>query len=802
MAISDDELVAICTHEIEGASGYTAGELARDRADAMDYYLGEPYGDEVEGRSQVMTRETYETIESILPSLCRIFCDVDNMVEFDAVGSDDEDQAAQETDRVNDAYWKDNEGFYNTYTFCKDALLSKTGNLKVWWDETEQDEREEYNGLNEIEFGELVEDESVEREIIKYEETDEGINVVFHTTRGGKLCIEPVTPEEFGVRRDSRTPYARDLQFCYHRARKTFSELVASGYDRDKIRSIPDGDDVETEERLARRHLDDESDILQYGSHESTRTYWVTECYIHVDRDEDGISELLKVTLAAGANTSTGSAVLLDVEEVDAIPFFTAPANILTHKFYGLSIADAVMDIQHIKSTILRQILDNNYITNNTENAINERVNVDDMLTSRPGGVKRVDGTGPVGDSIMPLLKQPLSPNTFGLLEYLDEIRKDRTGSGDQVPALDAKSLANVNTGVAAIAYDAARSRVELIARILAEVGFKPLFRYIHEILQKNQSKTEVVKLRGKWTEVTPSEWRQRNNMTVKVGLGIASRERELIALDAIAERQAQIVQGGGFGILLMPEHIYNQVHDHTRALGMDPGRYYQDPSELPPQQPEGPSIQDEATMMVARAQFMSAQSQLQKNQVEAAKAQAQVRIAQMEQAEKLRQQEVDRETAALKAQIEELKSQRDTADKNADRRIEAEIRLRDQSIQVLEANMKSASENDKQQIDLLKAFLQSGTQLTVEQMKLMDGGVSGLSEAVRQEATDNVMAIVDQLKAEHAQELAAMRAEMMEAKELADAPKEILRDANGLISSIGGKRVNRDASGMALSVG
>ena len=130
MRLSDSELVSICENEIENASGYTSGELANERAEAMDYYLGEPYGNEEEGRSQIVSRETLDTIESLMPQLMRIFADADNLIEFDAVGPEDEDAAQQESDRVNHAFWKDNRGFYNLYTFCKDALLSKTG--KAW----------------------------------------------------------------------------------------------------------------------------------------------------------------------------------------------------------------------------------------------------------------------------------------------------------------------------------------------------------------------------------------------------------------------------------------------------------------------------------------------------------------------------------------------------------------------------------------------------------------------------------------------------------------------------------------------
>jgi len=160
--------------EVTSTIGRWGSEISNERAVALDYYLGEEYGDEVEGRSQVITREVMETVEWILPSLVRIFADADNLVVFDPVGPEDEQQAQQETDVVNYVYWKQNKGFYNTYTFLKDALLSKNGILKVWWDDEEIEEREEYTGLDELGIMQLMADPTVTREPLEVEMAEDG----------------------------------------------------------------------------------------------------------------------------------------------------------------------------------------------------------------------------------------------------------------------------------------------------------------------------------------------------------------------------------------------------------------------------------------------------------------------------------------------------------------------------------------------------------------------------------------------------------------------------------------------------
>ena len=152
-AITDEQIASICRGEVDSASGKASGELAHERAEALDYYNGEPYGDEVEGRSQVVTREVMETIEWIMPSLARIFTDVDNMVRFEPVNGDDVEQAKIETEVVNHVYWKQNKGFYNTYAFLKDALLSKTGILKIYWDDSVKETKERYENLDDVQLG-------------------------------------------------------------------------------------------------------------------------------------------------------------------------------------------------------------------------------------------------------------------------------------------------------------------------------------------------------------------------------------------------------------------------------------------------------------------------------------------------------------------------------------------------------------------------------------------------------------------------------------------------------------------------
>ena len=770
--LTDSELAKICQQEISTSTG---SDLEDERSTALDYYLAEPYGDEVEGRSQVRTTEVRDTIQSILPSLMRIFRDADNLFEFEPVGPEDVEQAEQESDRVSYAYFKQNDSFLNTASFVTDALLSKTGILKAWWDDNETQERAEYKNLNENDLAQLFNDETVEREVIEFEQHEGGYDITFtETRRNGRVRIESVCPEDFGVNMDSRSPNAQNSDFAWHRVRKTKDQLLADGFKEADIEKIPRESDELDQEHLSRRNLSDEQDTQRS---DEMRGYWITECYARLDVRENGENGMWKIVLASGSDQSTGA--VLDKEEVDTgHPFFTCTPVLLTHKFHGLSIADLVMDLQRIKSTILRNILDNQYLANNRRSAISNRVSLDDMLVSRPGGVVRVDSeVGDIAGDIVPIQSTPLAGETFGLMDTIDSMIKDRTGAGDDVPGLDAKSLANVNSSVAAIAYDQSRLKLEMLAELIAETGFRPLFKRIHELLQKKQDRAEVMKLRGKWVEVNPAEWRTRENMTINIGMGVSSRERRLVALDTITERQNAMMQAGAMGTLITPEHLYNAAIDHADAMGIEGERYYMDPKTAQPQQPQGPSPQDQAMMLTAQAQMGAAQAQQQRNEVEMAKAQSaeRIRVAELQQAE--REIQAKGELARLTTDLSMLKSERDNANIQGKAMLDSEIKAREQELKTVDMRMKAEQEAAKREVEMYRALLASSTTLTKEQMSIANsadpmGTAGSMQETFTAMLQQAMTGVVDTFSAEFGE----IKARLSDADERARAPRLVKR--------------------------
>jgi hypothetical protein len=157
----------------DSLAAMSAINLSEERADAMDYYMGRMEKDMPTdpGRSRAVSTDVADTIEGMLPELVDIFAGSDEVVCFDPVGPDDEAAAQQETDYINHVFMQQNPGFMVLYSFIKDALLSKVGIVKVWWEEREEEQRETYYDLTEDQFAmvaQAVEDSDGELEIVEH----------------------------------------------------------------------------------------------------------------------------------------------------------------------------------------------------------------------------------------------------------------------------------------------------------------------------------------------------------------------------------------------------------------------------------------------------------------------------------------------------------------------------------------------------------------------------------------------------------------------------------------------------------
>jgi len=662
--MDQEKLKGILDSEIDNSLGYIQTDTTDERSKALEYYNREPYGNEVEGRSQIVTGEVAEVVDGALPQLLRVFTQSDEIVRFEPKSFDDEQKALQATEYVNWVMNRDNDGVSIMHNWFKDALLQKNGIVKVYWDEVVNITKEKYQNLNEEELTMILSDESIE--VSKQEQIEQepfvdpmtgqvfpnfSYNVtVKKTNKTGKVVIENVPPEEFLISKKART--IADAPFVAHRRLITRSELIGMGFDRKTVNSLPTWSDLTyTQERNA-RFSNGENPDTNNTLDPSMEEIEVYECYLKVDMDGDGIAELRKVVYAGKE--------VLDDTEIDFVPFCSICPIPMPHKFFGHSFADRAMDLQLIKSTVTRQILDNMYMVNSPRTiAIEGQVNLDDLLTVTANGVVRAKNP----NAVTPMTVPATAAQSFPLLEYLDVVQSKRTGVNDAQQGLNPDILQNTTATAVAAMQSAAAGKIELVARIFAETGVKDLFQKILQLLCKYQDKARVIRLRGKYISIDPREWTNQFDISINVGLGTGNKQEQMAMIAMVLGKQEEILKTSGMNNPLVSASQYrNTLGKFVESAG------FKDSSEF------FKEVTAEQDQQLVQEEMQAAQAQGQNPQVQAYIAQVQAQI----QADQMKAQadiQLAREKAAAQMQLEREKFELTMALKQQEFEYEAQLK-------------------------------------------------------------------------------------------------------------------------------
>jgi hypothetical protein len=664
-------LKSLLEAEIDGAIGYLQTETTEQRTRSLEYYLRYPYGNEVEGRSQIVTGEVAEVIDGAIPQLIRIFTASDDIIRYEPVGPGDEQGANQATDYSNWVFYKDNPGFAILHDWFKDALLEKVGVVKAYWDNRIDVIKETYQNLTDDELTMLLADgtrEIIEQETVVTPITNmdgspaiglDGMPLVqaSHTVKVkkknqiGRVAIQNIPPEEFLISKKATT--IQDSPFVAHRRLIPRSDLVAMGFPEDVVRDLPAYDDLSFSPERVARYSEGEQPSQDESLDPAMQDVEVYECYIRADRDGDGLAELLQVWYAGSE--------ILEETETDYSPFHSLCPIPVPHKFYGLSLADKVMDLQLQKSTITRQMLDNLYLTNNYRvGAVDGQVNLDDLISPTPGGVIRMKNP----NAVVPMAVQPVANQAFPMLEYLDAVQAKRTGVSDATQGLDPNILQNVTATAVAAFQNASAGKMELIARNFAETGVKSLFKGILQLLCKYQDKPRIIRMRGEYIQMDPREWSNQYDVSISVGLGTGNKQEQMAMLAMILDKQERILQQFGPANPLVTVGQYRETLGRMiEAAGFKDSATFFKPvtpeidqalSNPPPQQQQpDPAIQ--AMMMQAQAQLeIDRQKALADIQARREKAAAEIQLAREKAAAELelKRQEFEAEVQLKAAKI------------------------------------------------------------------------------------------------------------------------------------------------------
>ena len=728
--MDESTLKAITDAELRQSIAYCGGRLAEQRKKAMAYYYAQPEGDlsppEIDGRSSVVVPVVRNKIEEMLPQLMLKFTGGDSVVDFEATKPGDEEKAQMCTDYLNYLFFKKNPGHTITLNWFKDAMKQKRGIVKVWWDNRSEETREEYEGLSDVELTQLLDDEELEPiEHNSYPDEDDaeakqkameqlsqqlqqaqqaaqqgnpqaqqavqGMTqqlqqmqaappqmlhdvTLKRTKTGGKITVENVPPEEFLISRDAKD--IATARMVGHRLRRTRSDLKSMGYKNvDKITS-DDQMGAFNAERIERMRFDDEYAAIDQvdGLDKSQEALWITECYMRVDWDGDGISELRKIVRAGDQ--------ILENEVVDVVPFASICPVPIPHKFFGLSIADLAMEGQKTETNILRARLDNMYLeVNGRYFAVEGQVNLDDLMTSRPGGLVRVKSPGAVGR-----LDQGRGDAgaTMGMLEYMQTFIEDSTGWSRASQGTSATGL-NQTATAANIVTNKSDMRLDLVARNFAE-GFTDLFKLMLKLVCQHQNKNTEVRMRGNWVDIDPREWRNLFDVSINVGLGVGNKDQQVQHVMALLAQQEKAF---GLGVC-NPTNVYEASSELAKLLGFKRGeRFFVDPSTQPPKPPQ-PNPDIEKAHVQAQAQQQIEAAKLQSSQ-QIAQAEAQFR-AQVEQVKAQAQAEVDRNRQSAEAQQHQLKLEQEAHLAQFKMQLDDQRHQRDVDFQRWKAELDSAT--------------------------------------------------------------------------------------------------------------
>ena len=542
-----DELSSVISSEIQQAQNYFESEFASERMKAIDYYLGEPLGNERDGFSSVVSHDFADVVETLMPSLMRIFTSSDKYVRYAPRTAEDTERADQLTDYVNFIINQDNDGYRILHTFIKDSLLFKLGVVKFGWDESYVVQEEEYDNLLEEEIVALLANPDID--VVSQTENketlinDDGVETqvtrsynmqVRIRKKSGRVKIENVPPEEFIFNKNAKS--LEDCHFICHRTQMTVSDLVSMGYDEELVKSYS-GDVYGGQEReeKQRRFEDIEGGTYRDPDDESQKDVIVNQITMKVDFDGDGVAELRQI-LAIGDNAEE----ILENEICDYIPFACVAPILMPHRLVGRSIFDATEDLQTIKTTLMRQYLDSTYHSVLPRLIVQEgQTNLDDVLDGTAGGIIRVRNAG----AVQPLQAQGVGREIQPLMQYLDEVKADRTGVSRQTQGLDPSVLQSTTASAVQATVKGSQQKVESYARTIAETGIKDLFKGILHIITNYQQQPRVVRLRNKFVPIDPQEGTSGFDVVVNVGLGTANEEQKVAFLQSIASKQEVIMQ-------------------------------------------------------------------------------------------------------------------------------------------------------------------------------------------------------------------------------------------------------------------
>ncbi len=772
-AMNDEELCRLVAALVKDCEHYREDQ-SPTRTRAMEYYdgtmLDTPSDD---GRSKVVSRDVRGELKKVLPSIVRVILGGDKVVEYQPVKQEDDQSAQQATDYVNYLAFPESEGPDAVHDAIYDCLLLRNGILKWWQDERIDVKVSTHSGLDDNSFSQLVADDDVE--VLEHSPTSEAVgnNVVslFHDVkirRKIKKCrakMAAVPMDNFLIHPDAINIVDSPIVGEGYRIRR--SDLVAMGYDRKKVDDLPiagSSKHRDEEETTRRRDIFNKDQMISKSMEEVD--YY--ELLVKIDYDDDGIAELRRIVFAGGLTEEC----LFENTEWDDINYADVVCERRPHQWEGNSTSDDSMEIQRIKTVLLRQTLDNIYWQNNLQPTVQEGAIINPEAVTNPAfglPIRVQSGT----DVRMALTYNPVpfvADKSFQMLTYLDQELHERTGISDASGGLAPDALQNMTAKASAMIEQVGIGQTEMMVRTIANC-LKPAFRGLLKLIIQHQDQPRTVRLRGEWVQFDPRTWNVDMDATINTGLGAGTRERDMMMMQVVTGMQEKLLTafGPSNNLYVKPEQLYNGIAKTVEASGLKSvDQYFSNPTP-------------EEVQAFAEAKSQQPSPEQEKTQGAIAVEQAKGQVtAQVKQVEIQAQMAMSDKKMQLDANKEREQRDADLVIKQAELEKETQAAMN-------EAQINAGLEADRMQIEREKiasseriaaAKIEADVRMEIERMDRED------ARAERQHQADaaNQEAAIAPAKAEAAESTDGLKKLIENLSNIMLAPNIIVRDEQNKI--------------------
>jgi hypothetical protein len=625
--MTESELCTLTDHMVNN-SVTESGTFNSDNENYLKYYNGDPFGNEVNGRSKVISTDTRDMVEADMPSLARVFLGAGDPVEFKPTGSSTEAvQEAKDKQAVVSHIVKSIRNSFRTqHDWLKASEIQNISALEYGIEEIKKPKYKTYSDISESELTAIVADIEADKDVESVDITErdgeedddliESVTLKIIVTKN-EYFMRCVPVEDMVISRNAQNK--EDAEVIGKRFTKKRGQLLAEGFSRDVVDSLPttNSEDSQRDNLKAIRYErqgGEEYDDMSYVQWANQEVEGV-DVYALVDFDGDGIAERRHIV-------KCGKIVLVN-EPFDHIPYAIFSSMLMPNNIVGIPRAELTEQYQNINSALWRQTLDNLYSVNMPRHAYNDNVDVDSLLDHQFGGAIYVDGQPAA--SLMAISTPYIGDKSLQVIQFMEGKKQSSTGSPMGNSALEADQLHKETATRFKGMDDAQKSRIELVARVIAEVGYRDLWEGIAWFASHYQDTEMEVRVLGREMAVSPKSWKYDHYLCAKVGTGSGDDEKKVQSLSTLYQIQQQLQQGQN--PMVDNTKLYNTLSEIVVSLGQDSvSEFFNNPEE--------PEEIIEAERDTLRTMVGQLQQQMQNPLAEAeqVKGQFQMQMKQMEQ--------------------------------------------------------------------------------------------------------------------------------------------------------------------------